>query len=289
VTLLRSFDDFDDATVAWVLNRADEHRVGAPATLPPRTLIGLAFLEPSLRTRVGFAAAAARLGTVVVEVNEVRASAISMPESVEDTLRTLGGYADLVVARVPSPMVAPRGFSRILLNGGDRGPSAEHPSQALVDLYALRQMDRPLSELTIAICGDLRMRAVSSLLRALSRSRPSRIVLATEIPLLDGFVLPVGLADLVQWRSLNECSDVDALYVAGIPHGALDEEGRTRLRVTSALLDRTPPGTVVLSPLPVIDEMEPDAVYHPRVRMFEQSDDGLFVRMALLEALLVRR
>jgi aspartate carbamoyltransferase catalytic subunit len=82
---------------------------------------------------------------------------------------------------------------------------------------------------------------------------------------------------------------VDVLYVAGIPHGALDEPGRARLRVDRKALAALRPGAVVLSPMPVIDEIATTARSDPRIRMFQQSDDALFVRMALIEALVVPR
>jgi aspartate carbamoyltransferase catalytic subunit len=86
-----------------------------------------------------------------------------------------------------------------------------------------------------------------------------------------------------------DVGDVDVLYVAGIPHGALDEPGRARLRVDRKALAALPPDAVVLSPMPVIDEIATTARSDPRIGMFRQSDDALFVRMALIEALLVAR
>jgi aspartate carbamoyltransferase catalytic subunit len=251
-----------------------------------RSVVGLAFLETSLRTRVGFAAAAARLGATSVEVLDVRQSTTSMPESVEDTMRTLAGYVDVLVARLGVPLEVPAGARIPVLNAGDSGPRAEHPSQALIDLLALRKLPVPLEAQTVALCGDMRMRAARSLLLLLNRTTPKRLVLLTESRLEDGFELPPALAEMVEFRTLDHLDDVDVLYVVGIPHGALDESGRTRLRVTVEHLDALPAHARVLSPLPLIDEMERPAFTHPSVRMFEQSEDGLFVRMALLELLL---
>jgi aspartate carbamoyltransferase catalytic subunit len=289
--LLRSIADFSQDDIDRLLHRAAAHQAGQlPRRSPDGVVIGLAFFETSLRTRVGFAAAAARLGATPVEVHEVRASAVSMAESVDDTIRTLAGYADVVVARVDQPLVTlPVGVGVPVLNGGDRGERAEHPSQALIDLYAISRLGRPIDELTIALCGDLRMRAVRSLLIALSLRPPKLLWLITEPPLRAGFTLPNQLAASVEYVEPADVADADVLYVAGIPHGALTEDARTRLRVTNRLLDRMRPNAVVLSPLPIIDEMEREAFRNPRVRMFEQSDDALFVRMAVLEFLLAKR
>lgn len=269
-----------------ILDRARQFRSGTATPDLLRSVVGLVFLEASLRTRTGFAAAAARLGATPIEVLSVRSGAATKPESAEDTLRTLAGYSDVLVARMGEPLVIPAGVRVPVLNGGDRGPHAEHPSQALIDLFALQDLSADISTLTLALCGDLRMRAARSLLAMLSQRRPKRLVLVTEPALTDGFELPQSLRDLTEYRPLDDLADVDALYVVGIPYGAIDDDGRTRLRVTTGHLDALPEHAAVLSPLPVIDELERDALTHRHVRMFIQSDDGLFVRMAILELLL---
>lgn len=287
MTFVRSINDLRSDEIDWVMDRARQHRAGtAGVSLRPGTIVGLAFLTPSLRTRVGFAAAAIRLGAHPLEVSGTRSSAVSMPESVGDTIRTLAGYSDVIVARVDEPLALPHGVNVPVLNGGDGGAAAEHPSQSLVDLFALQQISRDLSTLTIALCGDLRMRAARSLLLMLTQRRPRRLVLVTEPILMEGFELSPDIAEIVEFRSLETLNDVDALYIVGIPHGALDENGRTRLRVTKNHLDCLSATSTVLSPLPLIDEIERDAFAHQRVQMFDQSDGGLFVRMALLELLI---
>jgi aspartate carbamoyltransferase catalytic subunit len=252
--------------------------------LPRAPLVGLLFLEVSLRTRVGFAAAAARLGGQAIEVNERRASAMAMPESWADTLRVISGTVDLVVARpgrqLDRAQLRPS-LASSYLNGGDVGADSEHPSQALIDLYAIEQACGPVSQLTIAICGDLRMRAVRSLNRLFTRFPPRQLVQISD-PRLQDEASGVHL----ECRSPWELDDVDVLYVAGIPHGGLDEPGRARLRVDRRALEALPRGAVVLSPMPVIDEIATTARADPRVRMFRQSDDAVFVRMALIETLL---
>lgn len=287
MTVVRSVLDLGEAQTDWILDRSRQHRSRrARSSVASGAVVGLVFLETSLRTRVGFAAAAARLGATPIDVVERRSSAVSMPETLDDTLRSVAGYVDLIVARVDGPLSVPAEVVVPVLNGGDRGARAEHPSQAVIDLLALLELPRAFGTLTIALCGDLRMRAVSSLLLLLATRRPRRLVLVTEPKLTEGLRLPPALQDIVDFRSLDDLGEADVLYVAGIPHGALDEGGRTRLRVTSTHLDRLPPHACVLSPMPVIDEIERDALAHRKTRIFQQSDNGLFVRMAVLELLL---
>jgi aspartate carbamoyltransferase catalytic subunit len=251
--------------------------------------VGLLFLETSLRTRVGFAGAAARLGGQSIDVAERRGNAVAMPEGWADTLRVVSGNVDLVVARPGRALDASQLYPLLVssfLNAGDAGRCGEHPSQALIDLYAIEQARGPVSELTVAICGDLRMRAVRSLVRLFARFAP-RALFAVSDPRLGDGTDQAGC--YAEHRAPWDVDDVDVLYVAGIPHGALDEPGRARLRVDRKALAALRPDAVVLSPMPVIDEIATTARSDPRIRMFQQSDDALFVRMALIEALLSPR
>jgi aspartate carbamoyltransferase catalytic subunit len=280
-------DDLGTSEIRRILSRATRLRAGAPSELVRPPLVGLLFLEGSLRTRVGFAAAAARLGGQSIDIAERRGDAV--PEGWADTLRVVSGYVDLVVARPGRPLEVSK-LSPLLvssfLNGGDAGRRAEHPSQALIDLYAIEQARGPVSELTVAICGDLRMRAVRSLVRLFARFPPRRLVAISDPHLADG---AAGEGLPAEHRKPWDADDVDVLYVAGIPHGALDEPGRARLRVDRKALAVLGPDAVVLSPMPVIDEIASTVRSDPRIRMFQQSDDALFVRMALIEALLSAR
>jgi aspartate carbamoyltransferase catalytic subunit len=285
-------DDLGTEEIRHILSRATALRAGAASQLTRPPLVGLLFLETSLRTRVGFAAAAARLSGQSIDIAERRGNAVAMPEGWADTLRVVSGNVDLIVARPGRPL-DPEQLNPLLvssfLNGGDAGRRGEHPSQALIDLYAIEQARGPVCELTVAICGDLRMRAVRSLVRLLARFPPRHLVtisdprLADSADSADSARGPEGTAE---HRAPWDVGDVDVLYVAGIPHGALDEPGRAHLRVDRKALAALPPDAVVLSPMPVIDEIATTARSDPRIGMFRQSDDALFVRMALIEALL---
>ena len=280
-------DDLGTEEIRQILSRATGLRAGAGSQLTRPPLVGLLFLETSLRTRVGFAAAAARLGGQSIDIAERRGNAAAPPEGWADTLRVVSGNVDLIVARPGRPLEAAAQLCPLLvssfLNGGDAGRCGEHPSQALIDLYAIEQACGPVSELTVAICGDLRMRAVRSLVRLFARFPPRRLVAITDPHLADDGRPPA------EQRKPWDVGDVDVLYVAGIPHGALDEPGRARLRVDRKALAAMRPDAVVLSPMPVIDEIATTARSDPRIRMFQQSDDALYVRMALIEALVVAR
>lgn len=242
------------------------------------------FLEPSLRTRVGFIAAASRLGWDHAEVFEHRSSRTSMKESWHDTMRVVAGYSDVIVARAARPMTdADRGlYPRPLINGGDAGPEAEHPSQALVDLFAIEEIVGPVGLLSVGVVGDPRMRAVRSLLVLLAARRPAGLVVLSDPEHTKDVTFPPGLEPKLA-TSWHDLAGVDVLYVAGIPHEALPLDRRAGLILTATRLENLHPQCKVLSPMPVIDEMDERARRDARNRMFDQSDLGLYVRMALLE------
>ena len=283
--ILATVDDLSDEFIDTVLDRACALAGGSPPMpAPAGSVLGLLFLDASLRTRVGFAAAAGRMGMAVVEVGSQRANDRSAPESPDHTLRVLSAYTDVVVARIPSPISQLDYADRTpVINGGDAGPLAEHPTQALIDIFAIeRQTQRQLSDLSMVMCGDLTMRAPRSLLAMLGRRPPRELLLVTD-PALGEPDVPVVLRPLTTRVSLSEIDGADVMYVAGIPHRALPEPDRDRLIVTPEVLSRLPDDAIVLSPMPIIDELTSRAMKDSRAGFLRQSDDGLAVRIAVLE------
>ena len=279
--------ELSDRAIDSILTRAAEYADGATACTADSAIVALAFFQPSLRTRVGFASAAHRIGARPIEVVERRSPANSLPESVEDTLRVVSGYADALVVRSDQP--ADRSDAALpenvaWVNGGDGGADAEHPSQTLIDVFAMERLVGPLGDLHVVVTGDLRMRAARSLLRLLARRPPARLTVVSD-PTLGTHEAAVREVGAVVVESLDEVEEIDALYAVGIPKGP-GEAVRARLRVDTPRLARLSSRGAVLSPLPVIDEVAPGVRGDPRVRYFEQSDLALFVRMAVLEHLL---
>ncbi len=284
VRRLLGINDLTSDEVRSILARAALHADGATSAGADGALISLAFFQPSLRTRTGFESAALRIGGHPIVVNDRRSSDVSLTESVEDTLRVLSGYSDALVVRAGRPagrLDAAIRHDTPWLNGGCE---AEHPSQALIDIFAIERLVGPVADLHVAITGDVRMRAARSLLRLLTRSRPGRLTVVSdpELGVSDPVVTMSGATIL---ESVAELDDVDVLYAVGIPKGP-GETVRSRLRVGQTALQALSARGVVLSPLPLIDEIALSVRDDPRMRFFEQSDLGLFVRMAMLEDLL---
>ncbi len=284
--------DLDDTAIQQILSAA-----AAPRALAvPPFVSGLLFLSGSLRTRVGFAVATVRLGGTPVTVESSRDGAeMTQAESFADTLRTLGGMADLLVVRTDRPLdrAMVRAVSPVpVINGGD--PGGEHPTQALIDVFAIEQLTGPVADLHVGICGDLTLRATRSLLSLLSRRPPRRLTLIAPATRRDHQVaLSAGLASRTKEQGEVDFTGIDVLVLPGLPEGLgagrLTAEERSGYALNARTAKTLGPCAVVLSPLPVIDEISDDLRPDHRVRIFEHSDLGVQVRMAVLHWLLAGR
>lgn len=291
MTHLLSVDDFSDEDIDAVIHLANRIAGGDVPRSAPRQL-GMLFMEPSLRTRTGFMAAAHRLGwPTPIEVSERRAGLESQPESVADTVSVLSAYCDTLVARVGEPIASvaehvPGGCTAV--NAGDRGDVAEHPTQALIDLFAMETLVGPIAELSVALVGDLRMRSARSLLKLLARRPPRELVLVTDPVVMDGFACPDALSRSTITDGYDGIGDVDAIHAIGLPTQVRDESVRERLRVDAGVLGRLSGRGRVFSPMPVIDEVDRAVRSDGRLAFHQQSAQALFVRMAVLGEFVAR-
>ena len=284
--------DVGEEAIATLLARA---AALASGSCPPRALDGkvvaLCFAQPSTRTRVGFAAAAARLGGAAVDVAGPKfQDGMDGPESFADTARVLGDYCAIVVLR-HSSAAAVREFADAaavpVINGG--AGRIAHPTQALIDLYAIHQRFGSAAGLRIGIAGDLiTSRTGRSLFNLLLRVRPSEIRLMAPTGRhwddVDGRVS----AGIVARRDDCWLDGLDVLYVAGMPPGGGEEKLSSAVRedfyLDPARLAQLPPTSIVLCALPRTGDIDPSVDGDSRSQYFQQSANGLFVRMALLEA-----
>ncbi|MER3390399.1 MAG: hypothetical protein RJQ01_10225 [Microcella sp.] len=284
--------DLTPAEIEDVQERAREIMLGARPQVASG-IAGVVTLEPSLRTRVGFTAAAHRLGMQTVAVDDRRATGPSVAESVGDTLRTVAGYVDVLIARVPESLrtvLAGTPVDVPVLNAGDRGSAPQHPSQALIDLFAIEQLVGVLSSARVLMVGDMRMRAARSLLDLFAVRPPGALVVVSDPVLYEGFTLPSALSSAELRHDFAGLTEFDVIYVVGVPDDTISEAARTRLRIDrAALLTLREHGGVVLSPMPIVDEIAWSARSDPRMAFHRQSDLALHVRVALLELLLGHR
>jgi aspartate carbamoyltransferase catalytic subunit len=255
-------------------------------------ILALLFFEPSTRTRMSFEAAMARLGGTSIGVDSVEASSMAKGETLADTIRVVSGYADTIVLRHPKEGAARLAseFSTVpVINAGDG--AGQHPSQTLLDLYTIRQ-SMPLEGISVGLLGDLRYgRTAHSLAYALSLYGATLHTIAPK-----GLDLPGSIADELRkgGTAIQEHSDIsrvigelDVLYVTRIqrerfPDSSSYFQVASSYRVTPELLSLGKDRLIVLHPLPRLDEIDPRVDNLPFARYFEQSRNGIPVRMAML-------
>ena len=271
----------------------------AYADVACRRKIATLFYEPSTRTRLSFETEMMNLGGLAIGFPASQVSSVSKGETVADTIRVVSCYADIVAMRHPKEGAALRAaeFSRIpVINAGDGGHL--HPTQTMTDLMTIRHRKGRLDHLTIGFCGDLKFgRTVHSLTKSLVRYPGNQFVFISPEELrLPGYIYqdilePSGCSHL-ELRSLEDAlPKLDVLYMTRVQKERFfNEEDYVRLRdsytLTTGKLSHAKPDLPVLHPLPRVNEISLDVDDDPRAAYFEQVQNGVYIRMALIMALL---
>ncbi len=270
-------------------------RVGTFDLLKGKILANL-FYEPSTRTSSSFTSAMERLGGSVIPINEVKYSSVAKGESLPDTVRTLECYADVIVLRHPetgSAALAAQYARKPVINAGDG--IGEHPTQALLDLFTVREELGTIDGLTVTMLGDLKYgRTVHSLARLLSLYNVRINYLAPEILRMPAEIIAELPRTLPQgeYTALDEVlAKTDVLYVTRVQKErfANPEEYDTvkgAYVITPETLKMAKERMIVMHPLPRVGEISMEVDSDPRAAYFRQMEYGLYVRMALLAMVL---
>ena len=293
-----SSHQFNRELLGDVLRRARELSDVRDQRLAGRIMATL-FYEPSTRTRLSFESAMVRLGGTVIGTEAARefSSAIK-GESIEDTVRMVEHYADVIVLRHDQAGAAQRAATVAtvpIINAGD-GP-AEHPTQALLDLFTIQSELGRLENLHVALCGDLRYgRTARSLVLLLSQYPGVRLTFvappvvqmgADILALLDDRGVPYGVTD----NLTSVVPSADVLYQTRIQKERFENpaefaQARGGTRVDGAVMKLLPQHAIVMHPLPRVDEITSEVDSDPRAAYFRQARNGVAVRMALLDMVL---
>jgi len=271
-------------------------RVGTFDLLKGKILANL-FYEPSTRTSSSFTSAMERLGGSVIPINEVKYSSVSKGESLPDTVRTLECYADVIVLRHPevgSAAIAAKAARKPVINAGDG--IGEHPTQALLDSFTIREELGRLDGLTITLLGDLKHgRTVHSLARLLSLYQVRLNYVAPEI-----LRMPADLIDEIKASHLEQAEyttleealpETDVLYVTRVQKERFADEAaynsvKGAYVIDPAVMRAAKERMIVMHPLPRVGEIAPEFDDDPRAAYFRQMEYGLYIRMALLAMVL---
>jgi aspartate carbamoyltransferase len=296
-----SVRQFDREALEYIFAVAHEmhdmvDHIGTFDLLKGKILANL-FYEPSTRTSSSFTAAMERLGGSVIPINEVKYSSVSKGESLADTVRTLECYADVIVLRHPevgSAAIAANAAHKPVINAGDG--IGEHPTQALLDAFTIREELGRIDGLTVTLLGDLKHgRTVHSLARLLSRYKVSLNYVSPEI-----LRMPPELIDELQQKgieqaefsTLDECLPAtDVLYVTRVQKERFADEAtyesvKGAYVIDPQVMKAGKERMIVMHPLPRVGEISPDFDNDPRAAYFRQMEYGLYVRMALLAMVL---
>lgn len=266
----------------------------------PNSIMATLFYEPSTRTRFSFETAMHRLGGRVVSTeNAAEFSSVSKGETLEDTIRILNGYADVIVLRhyeVGAALRAAR-VSRVpVVNAGDG--VGQHPTQALLDLYTIQKEIGHIDGLRIAMVGDLAQgRTVRSLAYLLGKFEDVRMwFVAPPLLKMKEDILAYLRQHEVRFeeeRSLEAVlPQVDVVYQTRIQKERFGdriadyEQCRDLYVINQESLRLMGPGAIVMHPLPRVNEIAPEVDSDPRAAYFRQAENGLYVRMALLSMVL---
>jgi len=292
---LTSPNDLDRPLIEQLLERAATFDGAEPGPAPLHgRLLGTLFYEPSTRTRFSFEAAMYRLGGQVLSAeNAARTSSATKGESLEDTIRVIGGYVDAIVLRhgeVGAADRAARGAQVPLINAGDG--AGYHPTQALLDLYTIKKELGRLDHLRVGLAGDLRNgRTARSLALLLSRYPGNELVMIAPPELR----MSSDVIDQLKDQRVVETDDfdgaiarLDVLYQTRIQaerFASPDEYARYRgvYIVTANRMRCLPEHAILMHPLPRAGEIEPQVDADPRAAYFRQARNGLWTRMAVLE------
>ena len=257
------------------------------------------FFEPSTRTRLSFEAAMYELGGNVLGFSEAQSSSAAKGESVADTIRTVGCYADIIAMRHPkegAPVAGIRRSTVPVINAGDGGHN--HPTQTLTDLLTIsREKDR-LSGLTIGLCGDLKFgRTVHSLINAMSRYPDNKFILISpeELKIPEYLKYETMIKKNLEFVETGDLEgampELDILYMTRVQRERFfNEQDYLRLKdsyiLTPDKLENAKADLSILHPLPRVNEISVAVDDDPRARYFEQVLNGKYIRMALILKLL---
>ena len=297
-----SVRQFSRADLEYIFAVAHEmrnmvERVGTFDLLKGKILANL-FYEPSTRTSSSFMAAMQRLGGAVIPISEVKFSSVAKGESLPDTVRTLGCYADVIVIRHPevgSAALAAKHAKKPVINAGDG--VGEHPTQALLDTFTIREELGSLDNLTVTMLGDLKYgRTVHSLARILTRFDGTRLnYVSPDILRMPKDVMDEVAAKDVPQAEFSRLEDAlpqtDVLYVTRVQKERFEDQSvyekvKGAFIVNPEVMKPAKQRMIVMHPLPRVTEISQDFDDDPRAAYFRQMEYGLYVRMALLAMVL---
>lgn len=293
---LISITDFTKDEILHILELAGEFEQNPRQDILHGKVVASLFFEPSTRTRLSFESASNRLGAKVIGFSEPGNTSVAKGETFHDTIMTISNYSDMIVMRHPLEG-APRYAGEIskvpVVNAGDG--ANQHPSQTLLDLYSILKTQGTLDGLSVMMVGDLKYgRTVHSLLQALSMFdtkftfiSPPELEMPAEYK---NCLCERGLDFKESTEIVPAINDVDIVYMTRVQRERFSdpmeyERVKNVYVLRNDMLDRTKDNMRILHPLPRVNEINADVDSNPKAYYFEQTENGVYVRMAIISYL----
>lgn len=294
---LVSIDDLTTGEIMKILDLAAEFEREPIQDILRGRVVATLFFEPSTRTRLSFESAVNKLGGKVIGFTDSSSSSVTKGETLNDTIRTVSNYADLIIMRHPiegSARYASEISTVPVINAGDG--ANQHPTQTLLDLYSILKTQGTLDKLNLCMVGDLKYgRTVHSLLMAMSRWKTSfNFVAPEELMMPDEYKLYLRNLGLNYYETSNLAEVInmaDIIYMTRVQRERFSdpmeyEKVKNAYVLHDNMLGETKPGMKILHPLPRVNEINPDVDDNTKAYYFEQALNGVFTRQAIITTLL---
>ena len=294
---LISIYDYTPEEICHILDIAEDFEKNRLQNLLNGRVVASLFFEASTRTRLSFETAIQLLGGNVIGFSSTAGTSLQKGESLKDTIMMVASYADLIVMRNPvdgSARYASEVSKVPIINAGDG--ANQHPTQCLLDLYSIRKTQGTLENLEITMVGDLKYgRTVHSLVQAMCNFNAKfNFVSPVELKMPSTVIQYIKDAGL-EYHEYTNLEEViphsDIIYMTRVqrerfPDPLEYEKVKNSYILRNDMLENSKPNCRILHPLPRVNEIHTDVDANPKAYYFQQAQNGLFVRQALIAAIL---
>ena len=289
-----SIANYSKEKIQYLLDMATEFEAKPNRRLLESKVVATLFFEPSTRTRLSFETAATRLGARVIGFSDPKATSSSKGETLKDTIKMVSNYADVIIMRhylEGAAQYASEVTHVPIINAGDG--SNLHPSQTMLDLYSIYKTQGTLENLNIYMVGDLKYgRTIHSLLMSMKKYNPTFTFIAPkelEMPEEYKIYCKENGIKYTERQDFDEntLTDCDILYMTRVQRERFSdlmeyERVKDAYILRANMLGKAKPNMKILHPLPRVNEIEYDVDDSPHAYYFQQAQNGLYAREALI-------
>ncbi len=294
---LISINDYSKEDYLKILDLAEEFENNSVQKILEGKVVATLFFEPSTRTRLSFESAVNKLGGKVIGFTDAASSSVQKGETLKDTIMTVANYSDLIVMRHPiegSARYASEVSKVPVVNAGDG--ANQHPTQTLLDLYSIKKTQGKLENLNIFMVGDLKYgRTVHSLLIAMSHFNPTFNFISPDfLKMPDEYKLFLDEKGIKYYEHSDftkYIDQADIVYMTRVQKERFSdpieyEKVKNVYILKNKMLENTKENMRILHPLPRVNEINEDVDANPKAYYFQQAENGVYTRQAIIASIL---